>query len=104
MYAVIESGGKQYRVEPGDVLDVERLGEVGDGGSVEFDRVLLVAGDAELQVGTPAVEGARVKATLLGGAHGPKVRIFKTKKRKGYRRTRGHRQHLDRVRIDEIAV
>jgi large subunit ribosomal protein L21 len=104
MYAVIESGGKQYRVEPGDVLDVERLGEVGDGGSIEFDRVLLVAGDAGLRVGTPAVEGARVKATVLGAAHGPKVRIFKTKKRKGYRRTRGHRQHFDRVRIDEIAV
>lgn len=104
MYAVIESGGKQYRVEPGEVIDVERLAAVGDGGEVEFDRVLMVSGDDGVTVGAPAVTGARVKGTLLDEVRGPKIRIFKTKRRKGYRRTRGHRQDFHRVRIDEIAV
>lgn len=104
MYAVIESGGKQYRVEPGEVIDVERLGGIGEDGAVEFDRVLLVAGDDGVKVGAPAVDGALVKGTLLDEVRGPKIRVFKMKRRKGYRRTRGHRQDLHRVRIDEIAL
>ena len=102
MYAVIETGGKQYRVEPGDVLDVERVSGVGDDDSVQFDRVLLVGDDDGVQVGTPIVDGATVKASLVGDVRGPKIRIFKYKRRKGYRRTNGHRQNLHRVRIDEI--
>lgn len=102
MYAVIETGGKQYRVEPGDVVDVERLTETGDDGSVEFDRVLLVGDDDGVRVGTPVVDGASVKASLVRETRGPKIRVFKYKRRKGYRRTKGHRQELHRVRIDDI--
>lgn len=103
MYALIETGGKQYRVAPGDVLDVERVAGA-EGESVEFDRVLLVAGDDGVTVGTPTVEGAKVQASVVGEVRGPKIRVFKFKRRKGYRRTRGHRQDLLRVRIDGISA
>lgn len=106
MYAVIESGGKQYRVSPGDVLDVERVavGEGEDEGKIRFDRVLAVSGDNGLEVGLPAVEGAFVSASLVSEVRGPKIRVFKKKKRKQYRRTIGHRQDLHRVRIEEIQL
>lgn len=105
MYAVIETGGKQYRVAPGDIIEVERTRDAaGDDGSVEFGRVLLVGGEGEARVGAPLVDGARVKATALAETRGPKLRIFKMKRRKGYRRTRGHRQNQLRVRIDEIVA
>jgi len=105
MYAVIESGGKQYRVAPGDVLDVELLAGAGeDGSSVRFDRVLMVSGDAGLQIGNPVVSGAAVTASLVGAVRGPKIRVFKTKKRIQWRRTRGHRQDLHRIRIDGIEL
>ena len=104
MYAVIETGGKQYRVKKGDVIDVERGPQVGDDGSVEFDRVLMVGGsDDDLSVGTPTVEGAVVRASAVAEVRGPKIQVFKFKRRKGYRRKTGHRQNLLRVRIDEIA-
>ncbi|MCB1054412.1 MAG: 50S ribosomal protein L21 [Acidobacteria bacterium] len=103
MYAVIETGGKQYRVQPGDVIDVELLSEAGHRGSeIEFDRVLLVAGDDGVRMGSPVVDGARVSGELLDRVRGAKVLVFKMKKRKGYRRRRGHRQDLMRVRIKEI--
>jgi large subunit ribosomal protein L21 len=102
MYAVIETGGKQYRVEPGDVLDVERLAEPGEDGSVELDRVLLVGDDDGVRVGTPVVDGASVRASLVRDTRGPKIRIFKYKRRKGFRRTKGHRQELHRIRIEDI--
>jgi len=102
MYAIIETGGKQYRVEKNDVLDVERLGDAGeDGGEIIFDRVLLVGGD-EVKIGQPIVEGAKVKAERVGEVRAPKVVVFKKKRRKGYRRKNGHRQNLLRVRIAEI--
>ena len=103
MYAVIQSGGKQYRVAPGDVIDVELLSETGEG-SVRFDRVLMVSGDDGVQFGAPLVEGALVTASLVGAVRGPKIRVFKMKKRKQYRRTKGHRQDLHRIRIDEITL
>jgi large subunit ribosomal protein L21 len=105
MYAIIETGGKQYRVEPGDVLDVERLpGPAGESPEVTFERVLLLGGDGDVQVGTPTVEGARVTAARVGDVRGPKVVVFKMKRRKGYRRKNGHRQDLLRVRIQDIAT
>lgn len=106
MYAVIESGGKQYRVAPGDVIDVELLASHQDGQSdeVKFDRVLLVSGDNGLNVGNPVVSGALVKASFVDAIRGPKIRVFKFKKRKGYRRTKGHRQNLHRVRIEGIEL
>lgn len=103
MYAVIESGGKQYRVAPGDVIDVELLSGTGEDGSVRFDRVLMVTGDNGTQVGSP-LQGAAVTASLVRAVRGPKIRVFKTKKRLQYRRTKGHRQNLHRVRIDEIQL
>ena len=102
MYAVIETGGKQYRVEEGDVLDVERLSDTGDDGEIEFDRVLLVGGGDDVQVGRPVVDGVTVKASLVGEVRAPKIRVFKYKRRKGYRRTAGHRQGLHRIQIDSI--
>jgi large subunit ribosomal protein L21 len=106
MYAVIESGGKQYRVAPGDVIDIELLASHQDGQTeeVRFDRVLLVSGDNGLRVGSPLVEGAAVKASFVGALRGPKIRVFKFKKRKQYRRTKGHRQNLHRIRIDGIEL
>jgi large subunit ribosomal protein L21 len=109
MYAVIETGGKQYRVAPGDVIDVELTGSAdgnqnGDENKVRFDRVLLVSGDSGLTVGSPVVAGALVNASLVRAVRGPKIRVFKMKRRKQYRRTKGHRQDLQRVRIDEIRL
>ena len=102
MYAVLKTGGKQLRVSAGDVVDVERLpGAAGD--RIELDQVLLVGGDA-VRVGTPLVDGARVVATICGEAAGPKIRIFKHKRRKGYRLHKGHRQHYTRLRIESIEV
>jgi len=103
MFAVIETGGKQYRVQQGDVIDVERGLEIGDDGSVELGRVLMVGNGDDLSVGAPTVDGAMVRASVVDEIRGPKVRVFKFKRRKGYRRKTGHRQDLLRVRIDEIA-
>jgi large subunit ribosomal protein L21 len=101
MYAVVTTGGKQYRVEAGGELMIERL--IADpGSSVTFDRVLLIGDGDTVSVGTPTVDGATVTATVLGDVLGPKLRIFKFKQKVKYRRTSGHRQHLTRVRIDEI--
>jgi large subunit ribosomal protein L21 len=103
VYAIIESGGKQYRVEPGAVLALERLpGEKGS--RVELDRVLLVSNDGNLTVGHPTVSGARVVSEILAQIRGEKIDVFKFKKRKKYRRKTGHRQELTRVRIAEIVV
>lgn len=103
MYAVIETGGKQYRVEPGDVIDVELTPVSGKKvQKVKFDRVLLVGDDNDVKVGTPIVPGAEVSGVLVNEIRGPKVRVFKMKRRKGYRRTQGHRQELLRVKIDNI--
>ena len=100
-YAVIGTGGKQYRVSEGDLLQVERL-EGNPGESVTFDEVLLIGGESGIQVGTPRVAGAQVRGTILDQFRGPKVLVFKKKRRKQYKRTRGHRQDLTAVRIDAI--
>ncbi len=101
MYAVINTGGKQYRVKEGDVLDVEKLG-VEQGGTVVFDRVLLIEDEGKVLIGTPVVAGAAVKAEVVSNFKGEKVLIFKKKRRKQYRRTKGHRQQLAKVRIVKI--
>ena len=103
MYAVVTTGGKQYRVEAGSELIVERLG-ADAGASITFDRVLLVGDGDAITVGTPTVSGATVSATVLGEALGPKLAVFKFKQKVKYRRMAGHRQHLVRVRIDEISA
>jgi len=103
VYAIVETGGKQYRVEPGAILSLERLpGEAGS--RIELDRVLLVSNDGQVQVGHPTVAGARVVSEILAQIRGNKIDVFKFKKRKKYRRKTGHRQELTRVRIAEIVV
>ena len=104
MYAVLSSGGKQYRVEAGSELTLERLdGEPGvPGAAVTFDRVLLIGDGDDVTIGTPVVTGASVSATVIGEALGPKLVIFKFKQKVKYRRRTGHRQHMTRVRIDAI--
>ena len=96
MFAVIETGGKQYIVKEGDVLRIEKLPN--EKGEVEFDKVLMI----DDKVGAPYVEGAKVKAELMRTAKAKKVIVFKYKKRKGYRNRRGHRQLFSEIRITKI--
>jgi large subunit ribosomal protein L21 len=101
MYAIIETGGKQYRVEAGTVLQVESLpGDVGH--SVQIDRVRLLHGDGGLVVGHPVVDGARVTAEIIRQGRTRSITVFKKKRRKNYRRTRGHRQGFTQLRVTEI--
>ena len=101
MYAVIQTGGKQYRVKSGEQVKVEMLpAEVG--AAVSFDRVLMLGEGDGARVGAPFVDGARVKATVVAKGRGEKLRIFKLRRRKHYAKTQGHRQAFTEVRIDEI--
>ena len=103
MYAIVEAGGKQHRVEIGQRVAVERVWTAIEPGSEVFlDRVLLVRDEHQVRVGKPFVAGARVRGTLLRELRGEKIIVFHKKKRKGFRRTRGHRQDLFEVRIDAI--
>ncbi|MCK5762943.1 MAG: 50S ribosomal protein L21 [Clostridiales bacterium] len=101
MYAIIETGGKQYRVQEGDVIDIEKL-EIAEGEAVGFDKVLMVSNDEGLQVGKPYVENAVVDATVLTQGKAKKVIIFKYKAKKDYRKKQGHRQPFTRVEIKKI--
>ncbi len=103
MYAVIETGSKQYRVTSGDTLEVERL-PVEAGQPVTFDRVLLVNNDGNVAVGSPTVPSATVVADVIAHIRGEKTIAYKMKRRKGYRKTIGHRQELTVVKIKEIKV
>lgn len=103
MYAIVEAGGKQHRVEVGQRCRVERIwAGVVAGDEVVFDRVLMVRDEKTVKVGKPLITGARVRATLMRPLRDAKIVVFKKKRRKGYRRTRGHRQDLFEVRIDAI--
>jgi large subunit ribosomal protein L21 len=103
MYAVIKTGGKQYRVAAGDKLKVEKLaGDVGS--SITLDKVLLVADGDNVTVGAPLVAGATVQATVVSHGRGDKVTIFKMRRRKHYRKTQGHRQSFTEIQIGDIAV
>lgn len=102
MYAVIKDRGKQYTVQPGEAVRLDRM-EAAPGAQVEFPEVLLVADGDEVRVGQPLVEGAKVTATVLGEWIAPKLIVFKKKRRKMYRRKQGHRQRYTDVRIDGIA-
>jgi large subunit ribosomal protein L21 len=101
MFAVIKTGGKQYKVQEGDVLNVEKLNMEKEK-KVTFDKVLLIEDDGKTLIGTPFVENALVRAEVIENFKDKKVLIFKKKRRKQYRRTRGHRQELTRIKIEEI--
>ena len=101
MYAIVKTGGKQYRVEEGQILRVERL-EVASGQSVTLEEVLLLAGDGETRVGSPRVTGASVVGKVLEHGRGQKIRVFHYKKRKHNRKTRGHRQDFTALQIEKI--
>ena len=100
MYAVIRDRGKQYTVKPGDRVRVDLMNAAA-GDAIAFDEVLLVGGD-DVRLGTPAVEGAAVKATVLGEYKDRKIVVFKKKRRKKYRRKQGHRQRYTDIRVDSI--
>ena len=103
MYAIIQTGSKQYKVAVGDIIEVEKLG-LEAGSEVTFDQVLAVAAeDGKLNIGTPMVEGAKVSAKVLDEFRAKKIVVFKMKRRKSYRRTHGHRQDLNRIEITAIA-
>ncbi len=102
MYAVIATGGKQFKVQEKDVIAVEKLaGEIGS--KVTFAEVLAMGEGADVKVGTPMIEGAKVEAEIIDQFRGPKLIAFKMKRRKGYRKRKGHRQSLTKVRILSIA-
>ena len=102
MYAVLKTGGKQYRVAKGDVIKVEKLdGEAG--GKVTLDQILMVGEGEKTTVGSPLVKGAKVTAEILGQDRGPKIIVFKKKRRQNYRRKKGHRQDITVLRITDIA-
>ena len=103
MYAVIATGGKQYRVSEGAVLRVEKLGAE-EGASIEFDRVLLVGNGDSVSVGKPFVDGGKVQATVMSQGKARKVEILKFRRRQNYRRTKGHRQNFTQVKITGIVA
>lgn len=101
MYAVIETGGKQYRVQEGDVISVEKLGLI-EGEKLSFDKVLMIADEAGVKTGDPYIAGASVEATVVEEGRGPKVYIYKYKAKKGYHRKNGHRQAYTKVKIGAV--
>lgn len=100
MFAIIKTGGKQYKVSEGDIIKVEKI-EAKSGDKIEFDQVLMVAGD-DVKVGSPVVEGAKVQAEVLDQKKDKKVVIFKFKAKKNYRKKKGHRQPYTLVKIEKI--
>lgn len=101
MYAVIETGGKQYRVQEGDTIFVEKL-EVNKGEDINFDKVLLVSGDGETKIGKPYVEGSTVTGNVLDQGKAKKIIVFKYKAKKDYRKKQGHRQPYTKIQIGKI--
>jgi large subunit ribosomal protein L21 len=101
MYAVIETGGKQYRVQEGDTVFVEKI-QTEEGDKIDFSKVLLIAKEEDLVVGKPYVEGAKVEATVLEQGKAKKVVVFKYKSKKNYRKKQGHRQPYTKVKIEKI--
>jgi large subunit ribosomal protein L21 len=102
MYAVIKTGGKQYRVAPGEKIKIEQI-PADVGSQITLDQVLMVGEGESVKVGNPLVAGATVTATVVSHGRGEKVRIFKLRRRKHYQRTQGHRQNYTEIRVDAIA-
>ncbi|MBK9313673.1 MAG: 50S ribosomal protein L21 [Acidobacteria bacterium] len=102
-YAIIRTGGKQFRVSQGDVVRVPSLSGKNAGDTVEFDEILVSGDENGLQIGTPVVDGVRVTATVVKNGRAPKIIVYKYKRRKQYKRTHGHRQGFTEVKIDSVA-
>lgn len=103
MYAILEAGGKQYRAAPDEVITVEKVA-ANPGEVVEFERVLLLAGEGKVRVGTPWVKGARVTCRVLSHERGPKIEVYTYKAKENTKRTLGHRQAYSRLRVEKITV
>ena len=103
MYAIIKTGGKQRRVSQGDIIAVEKI-EGNKGDALVFDEVLMVANEGDIKIGTPTLTGAKVVSEILEQAKGPKIVVFRMKRRKGYHKKTGHRQLLTRVKITDISI
>jgi len=103
MYAIVEIAGQQFRVEKDRKLYVHRL-ENEEGSDVEFDRVLLLDNEGSVQIGTPLIEGVKIKVKVLKHLRGDKVIVFKKKRRKGYKKKNGHRQNLTQIQVEEIVA
>ena len=103
MFAIVEIAGQQFKVEKDNKIFVHRLNEE-EGKQVEFKKVLLVDNDGKVKVGVPVVKGAKVSAKILSHLKGDKVKVFKMKRRKGYKVLKGHRQHLTQIQIQDIVV
>ena len=104
MYAIVEISGKQYKVQEGDVVFVDRLENLEEGSKVTFDKVLLVSDDKKVTVGQDTVKGAKVEASVVGHGKSKKIIVFKFKAKKNYRRTQGHRQPYTKVQIEKIST
>lgn len=102
-YAIIRTGGKQFRVSPGDVIRIPSLADKNEGDTVEFEDILVAGSDQGVRIGAPTVSGARVTGTVLKNGRGPKIIVFKFKRRKHYKRTKGHRQGFTAIKIDSVA-
>jgi len=102
-YAIIRSGGKQFRVSPGDIVRVPSISDKNEGDSVEFTDVLVAGGESGLRIGAPTVAGAVVTGTVVKNGRGPKIIVFKFKRRKGFKKKKGHRQGFTAVKIEAIA-
>ncbi len=102
MYAVIATGGKQYRVKVGDTLDVEKLAPAAEDGSLQLRPLLLVGDDGAVTTGADALADVTVRASIVEQVRGPKLTVFKYKNKTGYRKRNGHRQRLTRIRVDDI--
>lgn len=102
-YSIIRSGGKQFKVQAGDVVRVPSIADKKAGDAVEFAEVLAIGGDNGFTSGTPTVAGAKVSGTVVAQGRGPKIIVFKFKRRKQYKKTKGHRQGFTAVKIDAVA-
>jgi len=103
MFAIIETGGKQYRVEEGQIIEVEKI-EAKEGDTIEITDVLMVGFDGEIKIGQPRVEGAKVEAKVISQKKAKKIVVFKKKAKTGYKKKTGHRQHLTVLKIEKIVA
>ncbi len=102
-YAIIRSGGKQFKVQSGDVVRVPSIADKNEGDAVEFAEVLATGGEGSFTAGAPLIDGAKVTGTIVKQGRGPKIIVFKFKRRKQYKKTKGHRQGFTAVKIDAVA-